>query len=54
MLEEIYRMLCICLGEPPKTVDMQARDKDNNFIQENWSDSYRILQKYVDINLNAT
>ena len=34
MLGDIYRMLCICLGEPPKTVDMEARDKDGNFIQE--------------------
>ena len=28
----IYRMLCICLGEPPKTFDVRmVRDKDNNF-----------------------
>ena len=52
MLEEIYRMLCICLGEPPKTVDMQARDKDNNFIQETGLTPIEFFKKYVDINLN--
>ena len=28
MMEEIYRVLCICLGEPPKTFDLEVTDKD--------------------------
>ena len=52
MLGDIYRMLCICLGEPPKTVDMEARDKDGNFIQEIGLTPQEFFKKYVDMNLN--
>ena len=31
LLNEIYRILVICLGEPPKTFDFEYRDKDKNF-----------------------
>ena len=34
MLGEIYRLLCICLGEPPKTFTFEYRDKGNNFHRE--------------------
>lgn len=53
MLRDIYRMLCICLGEPPKTVDMEARDKDGNFIQELGMTPREFFSKYVDMDLNA-
>lgn len=52
MLKEIYRMLCICLGEPPKTVDMEARDKDGNFIQELGLTPIEFFKKYVNMDLN--
>ncbi len=52
MLNNIYRMLCICLGEPPKTVDMEARDKDGNFIQEIGLTPREFFKKYVDMDLN--
>ncbi len=52
MLNDIYRMLCICLGEPPKTVDMEARDKDGNFIQEIGLTPQEFFKKYVDMDLN--
>lgn len=52
MLEDIYRMLCICLGEPPKTVSMEARDKDGNFIQEANLTPMEFFNKYVDMDLN--
>lgn len=52
MLNDIYRMLCICLGEPPKTVDMEARDKDGNFIQEIGLTPREFFKKYVDMDLN--
>ncbi|KAI7849864.1 peptidase C1B, bleomycin hydrolase [Circinella umbellata] len=32
MMEEIYRILVICLGEPPSTFDWEANDKNNKFI----------------------
>ena len=34
MLEEIYRILSICLGEPPKMFDFEAEDKDGKLICE--------------------
>ncbi len=34
MLGEIYRRLCICLAEPPKTFTFEYRDKNNNFHRE--------------------
>ncbi len=52
MLNEVYRMLCICLGEPPKTVDMEARDKDGKFIQERNLTPQEFYKKYVGIDLN--
>ena len=30
---QIYSMLCICLGNPPKKFDWQIRDKKNKFIR---------------------
>lgn len=33
MLETIYRMLCICLGTPPKQFTWEVRDKDKNFVK---------------------
>ena len=52
MLGDIYRMLCVCLGEPPKTVDMEARDKNGNFIQETGLTPMEFFKKYVDMDLN--
>ena len=34
MMEEVYDILCVCLGKPPKTFDFEIRDKDKNFHRE--------------------
>lgn len=52
MLEDVYRILCICLGQPPETVDMEARDKDGNFIRETGLTPLEFFHKYVDMDLN--
>lgn len=52
MLDEVYRILCICLGEPPKTVDMEARDEEGNFIQDLNLTPLDFFKKYVDMDLN--
>ncbi len=52
MLEEIYRILVICLGEPPKTVDFEVRDKDDNFIRECGLTPKQFYEKYVDLDLH--
>lgn len=31
MLSEIYRILCVSFGEPPKTVDFEYRDTDKKY-----------------------
>ncbi len=33
MVGEIYHMLCVCLGKPPESVTLEARDKDKNFLR---------------------
>ena len=52
MLSTIYRMLCICLGEPPKAVTLQVRDKDNNFIRDEGLTPQEFYKKYVGIDLS--
>ena len=47
MLEEIYRILCICLGEPPKTFDFEVEDKDGKFIRDCGLTPQEFYQKYV-------
>lgn len=51
MLKDIYRMLCICLGEPPETVDMEARDKDGGFLCERGLTPVEFFKKYVNMDL---
>ena len=52
MLEEIYRMLCICLGQPPKTFDFEYTDKDGNYHRENGLTPKTFYDKYVGIKLS--
>ncbi len=47
MLCEIYRMLCVCLGEPPRAFDVSFRDKDKNFITERNITPLAFFEKYV-------
>lgn len=51
MLEEIYKILCICLGKPPKAFCFEARDVDGNFIREAQITPKEFFQKYVGWNL---
>ena len=51
MLEEIYRMLCICLGQPPKTFDFEYTDKDGNYHRDCGMTPKSFYEKYVGINL---
>ena len=52
MLKTIYNALCICLGVPPKTVDLQVRDKDDQFICDLGLTPKQFYEKYVRISLN--
>ncbi len=52
MLGEIYRILVICLGEPPKTVDFEATDKNGGFIRDCGLTPQAFFKKYVDMDLS--
>ena len=51
MLEEIYRMLCICLGEPPKSFDLEVEDKDGKFVRECGLTPRAFFERYVGLDL---
>lgn len=50
MLEEVYRILSIALGTPPKTVDFEYRDKDKKYHIDQNLTPMEFYKKYVDIN----
>lgn len=52
MLEEIYRMLCICLGKPPKSFTFETYDKDGKFIRVENITPVEFFQTYVGMNLD--
>lgn len=52
MLAEVYRMLCIHLGEPPTDFLWQWRDKDKNFHRDGLLTPQQFREKYVDIDLD--
>ena len=52
MMEEIYRVLCICLGEPPKTFDLEVTDKDDKFIRDTNLTGTAFFEKYVGLKLS--
>ena len=47
MLGEIYSMLCICLGEPPKSFDFEYRDKNKEFHRDRGLTPRSFYEKYV-------
>jgi bleomycin hydrolase len=53
MVEEIYRMLCIHLGEPPTDFLWQWRDKDKEFHRDGVVTPQQFREKYVPIDLDA-
>ncbi|MCD7761521.1 MAG: C1 family peptidase [Clostridiales bacterium] len=52
MLEEIYRLLCICLGKPPKRFDLEYRDTDNVFHRDAGLTPQSFYAKYVGLVLD--
>lgn len=52
MLSTIYRMLCIALGEPPKSFTLEVRDKDKKFVRLPELSPQEFYKEYVGINLN--
>ena len=53
MLDEIYRMLCIHLGEPPMEFQWQWRDKDKEFHRDGKLTPQQFREKYVATDLDS-
>ncbi len=51
-MSEVYRMLCIHLGEPPTDFQWQWRDKDKQFHRAGRLTPTEFYEKYVGYNLN--
>ncbi len=51
MMNTVYRMLCICLGTPPETFDLQLRTKEGKFIEERGLTPKEFYEKYVGMDL---
>jgi bleomycin hydrolase len=53
MLTEIYRMLCIHLGEPPTEFEWQWRDKDKAFHRDGVISPHDFFQRHVATDLDG-
>ena len=51
MMNTFYRMLCICLGEPPAEFDFEARSKSGEFICARKITPQEFYQKFVGVDL---
>jgi len=52
MMSEVYRILCICMGKPPKTFDLEYRDKDKEFHRDTNLTPQSFYEKYIGWNLD--
>ncbi|XJZ30118.1 C1 family peptidase [Lactobacillus delbrueckii subsp. bulgaricus] len=51
-LNEIYRMVAIAVGEPPKTFELEYRDDDKNYHLEKNLTPVSFFNKYFDVDLD--
>lgn len=51
MMEVIYRILCICMGKPPKSFDFEYRDKDDQFARDTGLTPKAFYDKYIGLDL---
>lgn len=51
-MAEVYRMLCIHLGEPPESFEWQWRDKDKEFHRDGTLTPKEFYEKYVGIDMS--
>lgn len=52
MLDTVYRILSISLGEPPKKFTFETRDKDDNFIRISDITPLEFFKEYVNMDMN--
>lgn len=52
IMSEVYRILCVHLGEPPKTFSLQWRDKDKEFHREATMTPQEFYATYIGVDLS--
>lgn len=52
MLEEVYRVLAIALGVPPKTFVLEYKDKDDKFVRLPEMTGLEFFRDYIGVNLD--
>ncbi len=52
MLKEIYNVLCVSLGVPPKSFSFEYTDKDNKYVRLEETTPLEFYEKYVGVNLD--
>ena len=50
-MDEVYRILCMCFGEPPKTFDFEYVDKDRKYHIDRGLTAKGFYEKYVQTDL---
>lgn len=53
MLSVVYRMLCIHLGEPPRSFDWQWRDKKDKFHRDGKTTPQKFFRKHIGFDLDS-
>jgi bleomycin hydrolase len=53
MIGDFYRMLCVHLGEPPRSFEWQWRDKDNRFHRDAELTPIEFYHRYVQYDLDS-
>lgn len=53
MMAELYGILCICLGCPPRTFDLEFTDKDGKFTRDEGLTPKAFYEKYVAMDLSG-
>lgn len=51
-MTDVYRILCILLGEPPETFDFSYRDKDKEYHAHRGLTPQRFYEEFVGLNLD--
>ncbi len=51
MLQDIYRMLCHFLGEPPTLIDFEYRDKDKKFLEKTALSPQEFYKEYIGLDI---
>ena len=52
MMEDVYRLLCICLGKPPLKFDFEVRTKDDKYITDYGITPEEFYDKHIGIDLD--